>query len=78
MVMPSEVRRSVEYGCWCSVGVAVVVLDVGCCGLVDNGIGAEGCAALARALEGGAVPQLSALDLGGMEFVVSDLEGLVV
>ena len=35
----------------------------GCCGLVDNRIGAGGCAALARALEGGAVPQLSKLDL---------------
>ena len=78
MLRPSEVRRSVEYGCWCSVGVAVVVLGVGCCGLVDNGIGAEGCAALARALEGGAVPQLSTLHLQSMHFGVSGLEGLVV
>ena len=45
---------------------SVVVLGVGCCGLVDNGIGAEGCAALARALEGGAVPQLSTLNVACM------------
>ena len=56
--------------------MAVVVCAVGCCGLVDNGMGDEGCAALARALEGGAVPQLSVLDLGGMFFAVSELEGL--
>ena len=49
---------------------------VGCCGLVGNRIGAEGCAALARALEGGAVPQLSTLKLGGMYFSVSVLEGM--
>ena len=57
--------------------VAVVVCAVGCCGLVGNDIGAEGCAALARALEGGAVPQLSELYLSGMNFGVSVLEGLV-
>ena len=57
---------------------AVVVCAVGCCGLVDNSIGAEGCAALARALEGGAVPQLSVLDLSRMWFVVSEFYVLVV
>ena len=46
--------------------VAVVVCAVGCCGLVGYRIRAKGCAALAMALEGGAVPQLSTLDLGGM------------
>ena len=56
--------------------VAVFVCVVGCCGFVDNRIGAEGCAALARALEGGAVTQLSALVLYGIYFVVSVLEGL--
>ena len=56
--------------------VAVVVCAFGCCGLVDNSIGVEGCAALARALEGGAVPQLSVLGLRGMCFGVSVLEGL--
>ena len=63
-------------GSWCSVLVAVVVCAVGCCGLVGTGIGAEGCAALARALEGGAVPQLSILVLACMYFGVSVLEGL--
>ena len=56
--------------------MAVVVCAVGCCGLVGNDIGAEGCAALARALEGGAVPQLSVLELRSMYFGVSVLEGL--
>ena len=56
--------------------MAVVVCAVGCCGLVGNDIGDEGCAALARALEGGAVPQLSTLVLTCMYFVVSVLEGL--
>ena len=56
--------------------VAVVVCAVGCCGLVGNGIGAEGCAALATVLEGGAVPQLSKLVLYGIYFGVSVLEGL--
>ena len=56
--------------------VAVVVYAFGCCGLVDNGIGDEGCAALARALEGGAVTQLSTLDLRSMYFGVSVLKGL--
>ena len=54
---------------------AVVVCAVGCCGLVDNGVGDEGCAALARALEGGAVPQLSKLNLSGMYFVLSEFDG---
>ena len=66
-------------GC-CSVLVAVVVCAVwcvvGCCGLVDNDIGDEGCAALARALEGGAVPELSKLVLACMYFGVIVLEGL--
>ena len=44
--------------------------------MVGTGIGAEGCAALARALEGGAVPELSKLDLASMYFGVSVLEGL--
>ena len=35
-------------------------------GLVGNDIGDEGCAALARALEGGACQQLSFLELHGM------------
>ena len=56
--------------------MAVVVCAVGYCGLIDNYIGDEGCAALARALEGGAVPQLSVLDLECMYFGVSVLEGL--
>ena len=56
--------------------VAVVVCAVGCCDLVGTDIGAEGCAALARALEGDAVPQLSALVLYGIYFGVSILEGL--
>ena len=44
--------------------------------LVDYGIGVEGCAALARALEGGAVPQLSTLDLSRMlYFGVSEFDG---
>ena len=73
---PSEVRRCVVRqlvlsacgrGCVCAFGV---------CGLLVNVIGDEGCAALARALEGGAVPQLSTLDLRGMFFGVSVLEGL--
>ena len=72
---PSEVWRRIV---WCSVLVAAVVRVDGCFGFVDNEIGAEGCAALARALEGGAVPQLSMLNLGGMKFVVSGLEGLVM
>ena len=63
-------------GSWCSVLMAVVVCAVGFCGLVGTRIGDEGCAALARALEGGAVPELSALDLNGMCFGVSVLEGL--
>ena len=73
-----EVRRNVEWllvlnacGCGC-------VCMVGCFGLVDNKIGDEGCAALARALEGGTVPQLSSLVLAGMYFGGTELEGLVV
>ena len=57
-------------GSWCSVLMAVVVCAVGCCGLVGNDIGAEGCAGLARALEGGAVPELSTLVLYGIYFGV--------
>ena len=53
--------------------VTVVVCAVGCCGLVGNDIGAEGCAALARALEGGAVPELSTLELACMYLGVSVL-----
>ena len=56
--------------------VAVVVCVVGFCGLVGNRIGDEGCAALARALEGGAVSELLTLALGSMYFCVSVLEGL--
>ena len=62
-------------GSWCSVLVAVVLCAVGCCGLVDNRIGDEGCAALARALEGGAVPELSTLILSCMYFGVSEFDG---
>ena len=67
----------VEYGSWCSALVAVVACAVVCC-VVDNRIGAEGCAALARAFEGGAFLQLSCIDLAGMYFGMSVLEGLVV
>ena len=55
--------------------LAAVVCMVGCCGLVVNWIRDKGCAALARALEGGAVPQLSKLNLAGMYFVVSAFDG---
>ena len=55
--------------------VAVVLCAVGCCVLVDNEILDKGCAALARALEGGAVPQLSTLDLSRMYFVVGEFDG---
>ena len=54
--------------------VAVVVCVFGFCRLVDIDIGDEECAALARALEGGAVPHLSELGLGGMYFGVSVLQ----
>ena len=53
----------------------MVLCAVGCFGLVANHIGAEGCAALARALEGGAVPQLLVLGLAGMYFGVSAFDG---
>ena len=49
---------------------------LGVVGLVGNDIGDEGCAALARALEGGAVPELSKLELARMYLGVSVLEGL--
>ena len=53
-------------GCWRSMGVVLALCVRGCCGLAVNyRIGAEGCTVLARALEGGAVPQLSSLDLSG-------------
>ena len=48
---------------WLCVRLVVVVLVV-------NDIGDEGCAALARALEGGAVPELSTLVLYGIYFGV--------
>ena len=56
---------------WLCVRLGVVVL-------VDNDIGVEGCAALARALEGGTGPDLSVLHLESMYFGVSVLQGLVV
>ena len=55
---------------WLCVRLGVVIL-------LDLAIGVEGCAALARALDGGAVPHLSKLGLGGMYFGVS-LLSLVV
>ena len=58
--------------------VTVVVCVFGFCRLVDINIGDEECAALARALEGGAVPELSTLDLEGMYFGVTVLEGLMM
>ena len=65
---------------WFSVRVAVLVvcLWLGVVGLVDNDVGAEGCAALARALEGGICPQLSKLDLSGMYLSLSVFEVLLV
>ena len=69
MVRPSEVRWSVVWllvlSACCGRG-CVGVWVVGCCCLVENDIQVEGCAALTRALEGGAVPQLSTLNLFGM------------
>ena len=50
--------------------MAAVVCVVGCFALVDYHIGAEGCSVLARALEGGAYPLLSTLELEGMGFGV--------
>ena len=71
MVRPSELRWRVLWQ------LVLSACGRGCvCGLVDNGIGDEGCAALARALEGGAVTQLSRLVLIGIYFGVSVLEGL--
>ena len=68
MVKPSEVRRRVLWQLVLRVCVRGCVCAFGVCGLIDNYIGDEGCAALARALEGGAVPQLLALHLGGTYF----------
>ena len=55
--------------------LAVVVCANGCFDLVGNKIGDGGCAALARALEGGAVPELSTLILSCMYFGVSEFDG---
>ena len=61
--------------------ILVLVAVITCvveCGLIGNRIGAKGCAALARALKGGAVPQLTTLTLACMCFGVSEFDVLVV